>query len=55
MISKNQKKFASDVFSKYQKTQMAVGTVQELDGYWKDKYEKFLGAKLPKVKIPQNR
>jgi uncharacterized protein YjaZ len=50
-ILKQKATLAQNIQNKYTKTMMSVGNVIRLESYWKDKYENFLGVKLPSVKI----
>ncbi len=44
-------RYKKPINRKLEKTLMSSGTVSTLDGYWKDKYENFLGLKLPEIRI----
>jgi len=51
--TKSQKKetLVQKLQNKYAKTMMPVGSVTRLDGYWKKKYENFLGVDIPTVRL----
>jgi len=50
-LTKISKKSTAKDGSKLEKTLMPSGSVNTLDGYWKNKYEKFLGVTLPNIRV----